>query len=261
MSVWPGRRLALALLIPALLSLGLFVTAAIGPAVLALDAAIAVVALIDLATLVGSGRFRADRACGRVASLGEPQTVELTIENLGRVGRRLRVRDDVPEAFAAEPGEFEVVVPAVEPFAAALHGRPTASRDVRVRARHPRSSRAGSGSGVRSVQWPSRTEVRVYPDVRQIARYTVLARRDRLSTLGVRRSRRLGTDNEFERLRDYMEGDEPRHMDWRATARRQKLTVRAHQIEPEPEAPLPDRHRPDDGRRHRRRASPRSTTP
>ena len=58
----------------------------------------------------------------------------------------------------------------------------------------------------------------------------MLARRDRLSTLGVRRSRRLGTDNEFERLRDYIEGDEPRHMDWRATARRRKLTVRAHQV-------------------------------
>ena len=42
-------------------------------------------------------------------------------------------------------------------------------------------------------------------------------------------SRRLGTDNEFERLRDYIEGDDPRHLDWRATARRRKLTVRAHQ--------------------------------
>jgi uncharacterized protein (DUF58 family) len=82
----------------------------------------------------------------------------------------------------------------------------------------------------RAVVWPARTEIRVYPDVRQIARYTVLARRDRLSTLGVRRTRKLGTDNEFERLRDYMEGDEPRHMDWRATARRRKLTVRAHQV-------------------------------
>jgi uncharacterized protein (DUF58 family) len=71
----------------------------------------------------------------------------------------------------------------------------------------------------RSVSWPVETQLRVYPDIRQIARYTVLARRDKLSALGVRRSRRLGTDNEFERLRDYAEGDEPRHMDWRATAR------------------------------------------
>ncbi len=82
----------------------------------------------------------------------------------------------------------------------------------------------------KAVRVPCESLVRVYPDVRQIARYTVLARRDKLSTLGVRRSRKLGTDNEFERLRDYAEGDEPRHMDWRATAKRRKLTVRAHQV-------------------------------
>ena len=46
----------------------------------------------------------------------------------------------------------------------------------------------------------------------------------------MRRSRRLGTDNEFERLRDYIEGDDPRHIDWRATARRSKLTCRAFQL-------------------------------
>ncbi len=73
------------------------------------------------------------------------------------------------------------------------------------------------------------TRVKVYPDIRQIGRYTLLARRDKLSAIGVRRSRRLGTDNEFERLRDYADGDEPRHLDWKATARRRKLTVRAHQ--------------------------------
>ena len=81
----------------------------------------------------------------------------------------------------------------------------------------------------RASSWPVQTVVRVYPDVRQIARYTMLARRDRLSVLGLRASRRLGTDNEFERLRDYAEGDDPRHLDWRATARRRKLTVRAFQ--------------------------------
>jgi uncharacterized protein (DUF58 family) len=229
MSLWPGRALAMALLVPALLSLGLFVTEAIGPAVIALDVAIACVVLADLATLIGSGHFRADRRCGRVGSLGEPQEVELSIENLGRLGRRLRVRDDVPETFSADPAEFDI-------------GAPPRSRSVLVYKAVPRrrgtylfehvdalvSSRLGLWQ--RSVAWPARTEVRVYPDVRQIARYTVLARRDRLSTMGVRRSRRLGSDNEFERLRDYAEGDEPRHMDWRATARRRKLTVRAHQV-------------------------------
>ena len=136
----------------------------------------------------------------------------------------------MPETFAAEPAEFLVGSRAGAAPTLAYTVVPRAPGDVRLRAASTPWSPAGSASGSGRSPGRCETEVRVYPDVRQIARYTVLARRDRLSTLGVRRSRRLGTDNEFERLRDYIEGDEPRHMDWRATARRRKLTVRAHQV-------------------------------
>lgn len=227
--VWPGRRLGMVLLAPALLSLALFVTEAVWPAVLALDALVVVAAAVDLATLRGSARLRAGRTCLAVASLGERQTVELAVENLGRSARRMRVRDDVPDTFAAEPAEFLVSVPAAS--LAVMEYQATPRRRGAYAFRRVDalvSSRLGLWQ--RAISVPCPTEVRVYPDVRQIARYTVLARRDKLSTLGVRRTRKLGTDNEFERLRDYTEGDEPRHMDWRATARRRKLTVRAHQV-------------------------------
>ncbi|MBV8318890.1 MAG: DUF58 domain-containing protein [Planctomycetaceae bacterium] len=227
--VWPGRALASALLVPALMSLALFVSEALWPAVIALDVVIGVVAVVDLFTLIGAGQFRAERRCGTVASLGEPQQVELTIEGLGRAGRVMRARDDVPETFVADPSDFLVRIP--------RRGRAELAYTATPRRRGTYDFRrvdalVSSRLGLwwRAVSWPVETVVRVYPDIRQIARYTVLARRDKLNTLGVRRSRRLGTDNEFERLRDYIEGDEPRHMDWRATARRRKLTVRAHQV-------------------------------
>lgn len=227
--IWPGRRMAVVMLAPALLSLGLFAHEAFRPIVLFLDVAVVVAILLDLTTLRGAGRLRAERACGVVASLGEPQDVELTIENLSRRECELRLRDDVPPTFHAEPGEFLTSVPAAS--LAVLEYRLTPRRRGTYTMRQVDalvSSRFGLWS--RAVALPCLTELRVYPDIRQIERYTVLARRDKLSLLGVRRSRKLGTDNEFERLRDYIEGDEPRHMDWRATARRRKLTVRAHQV-------------------------------
>ncbi len=227
--IWPGRRLGLSLLWPALLSLGLFVDPRLWPGIVAMDLLIAALALADLATLIGAGRLKAERTLGAVASLGEAEDVELTVENLGRSSRRLRIRDDVPFTFRAEPAEFSVRVP--RQSLAVLSYKITPLR----RGSYPFkrvdalvSSRLGFWQ--RAVRLRCESIVRVYPDVRQIARYTVLARRDKLSTMGVRRSRKLGTDNEFERLRDYAEGDEPRHMDWRASARRRKLTVRAHQV-------------------------------
>ena len=226
--IWPGRGLAVAGLVPALLSLGLFLEDSLRPAILAVDALIVLVALVDLATLIGSKSFRVGRKAGSVCSLGEPFTVELTLENLGGSGRVLRLRDDVPETMAADPADFVAKVP--------RRGRAYLNYKVTPRRRGSYefgrvdalvSSRLGLWQ--RSVHWPVSTLVKVYPDIRQIGRYTLLARRDKLSAIGVRRSRRLGTDNEFERLRDYADGDEPRHLDWKATARRRKLTVRAHQ--------------------------------
>jgi len=72
--------------------------------------------------------------------------------------------------------------------------------------------------------------VDVYPDV-HAARALELLRRQgrqdaRLGSLRVR-----GGDTEFERLRPYQVGDEIRHVDWRASARRDDLTVRQFQAE------------------------------
>ncbi|QEH33927.1 hypothetical protein OJF2_24590 [Aquisphaera giovannonii] len=226
--IWPGRPLANLLLLPALLSLGVLASEAVKPPVIALDAIAAAVAIADLATLRGSSRLRVSRDCQVTCSIGEPHLVRLAVENPGTRPRRIRLRDDVPPAFAAEPAEFRLDVP----------GKARAELEYRMvpgRRGAYRLDRADALVGSRlglwqaAVTWPLRTEVSVYPDVRQIARYTLLARRDRLSAIGLRSSRRMGNDNEFERLRDYIEGDDPRTLDWRATARRQKLTVRAHQ--------------------------------
>ena len=186
---------------------------------------------LDLATLIGAGAVpgraavRRGRLAGRAAG-GRADDREPRPARPAAPGPRRRARD-----LRRRAAEF--LVSDARPRAwpsLGVHGRRPggAGRTRFERVDALVSSRLGLWQ--RSVAWPVATEVRVYPDVRQIARYTVLARRDKLSTLGVRRSRRLGTDNEFERLRDYTEGDEPRHMDWRATARRRKLTVRAHQV-------------------------------
>src|SRR5262245_20346813 len=109
--IWPGRRLALALLAPALLSLGLFATETVKPTIIVLDVVIAAIAVLDLSSLTGAGRIRAERRSSAVASLGEPQEVELSLENFGSRPRAMRVRDDLPETFTSEPGEFLVQVP------------------------------------------------------------------------------------------------------------------------------------------------------
>jgi uncharacterized protein (DUF58 family) len=59
----------------------------------------------------------------------------------------------------------------------------------------------------------------------------LLTRAALIEELGEKRSRKRGADREFESIREYVVGDEPRRVDWRASARRLRPMVRQYQTE------------------------------
>src|ERR1051325_7858244 len=73
--------------------------------------------------------------------------------------------------------------------------------------------------------------VKVYPNIRRAreAELKALGARSVVSTH--RKTSWRGEGREFESMRDYVRGDELRHISWSATARRGKLTTRQYQIE------------------------------
>ncbi len=73
--------------------------------------------------------------------------------------------------------------------------------------------------------------VKVYPNMRR-AREMALKALGAISFQAVQRKAVLrGEGRDFESMRDYVRGDELRHISWTATARRSKLTTRQYQIE------------------------------
>ncbi|HEX8137322.1 MAG TPA: DUF58 domain-containing protein [Pyrinomonadaceae bacterium] len=75
------------------------------------------------------------------------------------------------------------------------------------------------------------TVVKVYPNMRRAREAELKALGARSLVSAHRRSSWRGEGREFESLRDYVRGDELRHVSWTATARRGKLTTRQYQIE------------------------------
>jgi len=51
-------------------------------------------------------------------------------------------------------------------------------------------------------------------------KYELLAISNRLKEYGLKRIRRIGQSQEFEQIREYVEGDDIRNVNWKATARR-----------------------------------------
>lgn len=77
----------------------------------------------------------------------------------------------------------------------------------------------------------SASEVKVYPDFVAIANYAILATENHTSQMGIKKRQRRGEGMEFHQLREYRQGDSLRQVDWKATARRQKLIARDYQDE------------------------------
>jgi uncharacterized protein (DUF58 family) len=75
------------------------------------------------------------------------------------------------------------------------------------------------------------SSVKVYPNMRRAREAELKALGARSLVASHRKTSWRGEGREFESLRDYVRGDELRHVSWTATARRGKLTTRQYQIE------------------------------
>jgi uncharacterized protein (DUF58 family) len=65
----------------------------------------------------------------------------------------------------------------------------------------------------------------VYPSFLQMRKYELMAISNNLSELGIKKIRRLGHSMEFEQVKNYVQGDDYRTINWKATARRGSLMV------------------------------------
>jgi uncharacterized protein (DUF58 family) len=68
----------------------------------------------------------------------------------------------------------------------------------------------------------------VYPSFLQMRKYELMAISDHLSELGIKKIRRLGHSMEFEQVKNYVQGDDYRTINWKATARRGGLMVNSY---------------------------------
>ncbi len=196
--------------------------------VLAADVAVAILAGIELLTLPSRRHLAVERKVGRIASLRAPHPVAITISHQGHSRRLLWIRDGLPAELEAQPAEFTLQLEpqsrtTVDYALTARRRGAFALRTVHVRAR------SQWGLWQRLFDYPAEDSLAVYPDMKQLAKYAILARRNRLDLMGLRSSRKLGQDNEFERLRDYALDDNYKHIDWRTSARRGRLTVKDFQ--------------------------------
>ncbi|MDR0867770.1 MAG: DUF58 domain-containing protein [Planctomycetota bacterium] len=188
----------------------------------------AVLALVDFYRLRGGKKHLAiQRLAPAIAPRGVDFSVELLVKNHAPRAVSLRLRD-VPPALAAPPLIIRDLT-----IAAKSDARLTYTLKISRRGEYAFGATWWRERGfLFAAQWSAEaaeTTVKIYPEA--IAASDELAAARGAATAEKLRARDRGAGMEFLHLAPFRRGDALRHIDWRASARRQKLMARRHQIE------------------------------
>jgi uncharacterized protein (DUF58 family) len=224
----PGERASHVLL---LLALAAVVVAWLPEAVWLLAAGLGALLFMTAAeaAILARARVTAERSARIALPLDEPEEVELTVAVHARRPLAVLVRQVWPplldpaaseERRRVRPGElarFRFPVRGVVRGGAPLPA--------------PHAALAVWGLVERRVALPLEGEVQVLPNLKAVARLHRKLNRFALRGLGSRASAKLGKGREFDRLRDYVVGDDARDVAWKASARHRKLIVQEFRLD------------------------------
>ncbi|CAN5526175.1 DUF58 domain-containing protein [soil metagenome] len=215
--------------LPLLLS---WVIPALTYVVMAFDIVLIAAAVCDyLVSRQLPGGFSIRREFDRRFAIGDAARVSLIVENNSSQDIRIRVKDEYPpDMILVESREAEFTVEAQTTAEFYYDVKPL------KRGRYEFGSTAVRHLSRLGLIWCQTSlggpqSVKVYPNMRRAREMELKALGARSFLAIQRRAVRRGEGREFESMRDYVRGDELRHISWTATARRGKLTTRQYQIE------------------------------
>jgi uncharacterized protein (DUF58 family) len=189
-----------------------------------------------LAPRVGAGPVSARTAVGIVRdpaaalSVGHPGEVTYRWTNASRRTARLIVREIRPDILGGPQPPRQV----------RLSRQKTTVEDVPVLPRQRGREATGAlfidsigplGLGRRRLRLNLPWEVVVYPPLVSVRLRASVAEALRRRDAGLKSVRQLGEGRLFESLREWVPGDDLRHIDWKATARRGKVITRQYEAE------------------------------
>jgi uncharacterized protein (DUF58 family) len=184
----------------------------------------------DAATIPPASKLLATRQLPPRFALDVEHSVKLILTNLSAAPVQVTLRDELPDMFEAKTELPEVTLPA--------GGEARLSYDVRPLSRGAHSFgdvilrvQGQRGLVQKHLALAVADTAKVYPNFRGADQYQLLAQIDQRDEV-VRKPRPFkaaGTD--FESLRPYIPGEDPRNIDWKATARRGATISRNKQVE------------------------------
>ncbi len=185
----------------------------------------------DLLLLYAGGKpVEAERRHAPRFSNGDQNPVHLHVQNLKNQPLHLVLVDEVPVQFQLRDFRLEAQLKPGQSKELTYYLRPVKRGEYSFGVLNVFVSSV-LGLLARRVKTSAEAHVAVYPSYLQMHRFELMAHSQNLMEAGIKKIRKVGHNMEFEQIREYVQGDDYRSLNWKATARSGNLMVNQYQDE------------------------------
>lgn len=189
-----------------------------------------VLVLIDFILLYKQKGLTANRQLPEKLSNGDDNPIVIQLENLYTFKIQLKLIDELPFQYQKRDFEIKTQLNRREVKKITYTLRPLERGEyyfgnLNVFANSPLNFMA------RRYQFAKDAMVPNYPSFLQLRQYMLMAFSNRIFEYGLKKIRRIGNTMEFEQIKEYIQGDDIRNINWKATAKKNQLMVNQFQDE------------------------------
>lgn len=160
-------------------------------------------------------------------SNGDENELNIYLENFYPFGIHIGLIDEIPFQFQKRDLWFKTYLKPAAQKTITYTLRPT-KRGAYIFGKIRLYVQSPIGLLSRRFNMGGDVTVPVYPSFLQLRRYELMAISNRLNEVGVKKIRRLGHSMEFDQVKTYVQGDDYRTLNWKASARKGELMVNAY---------------------------------
>lgn len=190
-----------------------------------------VLCFTDIFLLFGQKKgITARRELGDKLSNGDENFIQLQVESRYKFKTKITVIDEIPFQFQIRNFSVQFDLEAQSATEKIYSVRPT-ERGVYTFGFLNIYVSSKLHLFQKRYRFDNQKEVPTYPSFIQMRKYELMAIHDKLHLHGLKKIRRIGHTTEFEHIKDYVQGDDIRTINWKATAKRSQLMVNQYQDE------------------------------
>lgn len=187
--------------------------------------------LLDLFVLFsGKNNISASRVLPEMLSNGDENPVRIKIRNNYRIPVHLRIIDEIPYQYQKRDFFIESLIGKFSEKEYEYRLRPV-QRGEYLFGKLNIFALSPLRLVMRRFIFSENTTIAAYPSFIQMKKYDLIAFSHNPFEYGLKKIRRIGHTMEFEQIKEYVQGDDIRTINWKATSKKGQLMVNQYQEE------------------------------